>query len=249
VSWNAPATQTLFKKLQAAGFVIDDRLRGGLREVLDRGNGKRRTGVLSPADLLQTMLDAARSRDEVAFRVAEAPHGVRTACLAMRSNYERWIVGVTTSSGATPAGCVGWGLEKWRADGDNKQLLDAWAIQFDAGKIGIGFRAPKVKRAKPSADDAAHEAALLELGHDLVRAVRLHVAQRREPVAVEVPEAVGLAPEHVDVRDLHRVDLLPQPLAGRAEVGDPGWHRDPRAGQYDRTLGRAEQLSEPLRRP
>src|SRR3712207_7398947 len=31
-----------------------------------------------------------------------------------------------------------------------------------------------------------------------------------EALRVEVPEAVGLAPEDVDVRDLHRVDLLPR---------------------------------------
>ena len=70
-----------------------------------------------------------------------------------------------------------------------------------------------------------------------------------EAVAVEVPEALGVAPEHVDVRDLHRVDVLPQPGAGRAEVGDPGRHRDPRAGQGDDGVGLADELRELARPP
>ena len=53
-----------------------------------------------------------------------------------------------------------------------------------------------------------------------------------------------------DVGDLHRVDLLPEALAGGAEVGDARGHRDARAGQGDRAVERGpvqEQCS--LRRP
>ena len=49
----------------------------------------------------------------------------------------------------------------------------------------------------------------LELDQRPVRAVGLLVLERREAVAVEVPEAVGVAAEGVDVRDLHRVDAAP----------------------------------------
>src|SRR6478609_6353699 len=91
-------------------------------------------------------------------------------------------------------------------------------------------------------DDGLHEAAALELGDDVVRTVRLLVAQRHEALRVEVPEAVGVATERVDVRDLHRVDLLPHALAGRAEVGDPGWNRDPRPREYDGSLRARKQV-------
>ena len=74
----------------------------------------------------------------------------------------------------------------------------------------------------------------LELGQRLVRAVGPLVARAREARPVEGPEARRVALEDVDVGDLHRVDVLPQPRPGRAEVGDPGRHRDPRAGQRDR---------------
>ena len=82
-------------------------------------------------------------------------------------------------------------------------------------------------------DDGVEQAGALERGQRLVGAVGLLVLERGEAVAVEVPEALGVAPEDVDVRDLHRVDVLPQPGAGRAEVGDPGGHGDPGAGEGD----------------
>src|SRR6185312_10056674 len=59
--------------------------------------------------------------------------------------------------------------------------------------------------------------------------------------AVEVPEALGVRPPRIDVRDLHRVDVLPQPGSGRAEVGDPGRHRDPRARERDDGAGLADE--------
>ena len=84
----------------------------------------------------------------------------------------------------------------------------------------------------------------LELGQRLVRAVGLLVLQRLEAAAVEVPEALGVAPEDVDVGDLHRVDVLPQAGARRAEVRDPGRHRDPRPGQrHDRAAPRISSAS------
>ena len=66
-----------------------------------------------------------------------------------------------------------------------------------------------------------------QLGEHAVRLVGALVDERGEAVAVEAPEAVGVAPPGVDVRDLHRVDVLPEAGAGRAEVRDPGRHRDP----------------------
>jgi hypothetical protein len=63
-------------------------------------------------------------------------------------------------------------------------------------------------------DDGLHDAAALQLDERTVRAVRRLVPQHREAVAVEVPEALRIAPEDLDVRDLHRVDVLPQAGAG-----------------------------------
>src|SRR4051794_25585771 len=91
-------------------------------------------------------------------------------------------------------------------------------------------------------DHGADQSAPLELRDDLVRTIRPLVAQRHEALRIEVPKAVGVAPEGVDVRDLHRVDLLPHPLPGRAEVGDPRWNRNPRSCEDDSPLRRAEQV-------
>ena len=53
------------------------------------------------------------------------------------------------------------------------------------------------------------------------------VAERLEAVAVEAPEALGIRAPGVDVRDLHRVDVLPDARA-RA-CGSPGSRRGPRS--------------------
>ncbi len=58
-------------------------------------------------------------------------------------------------------------------------------------------------------DDRAHQARVLEAGQGPVGAVGLLVLERLEAVAVEVPEALGVAPEDVNVRHLHRVNVLP----------------------------------------
>ena len=60
-------------------------------------------------------------------------------------------------------------------------------------------------------------------------AVRLLLAEHLETLPVEAPETGRIAFEGVDVGDLHRVDLLPDPLARRAEIRDPAGHGDPRA--------------------
>src|SRR3712207_6830415 len=65
-----------------------------------------------------------------------------------------------------------------------------------------------------------------------------------EALRVEVPEAVGLAPEDVDVRDLHRVHVLPQPSAGRAEVRDYRRHRHARTREHDGAVRLANELRE-----
>ncbi len=82
-------------------------------------------------------------------------------------------------------------------------------------------------------DDRVQDAALLELDEGEVRAVGLLAVERLEAVVVEGPEARGVAPPRVDVGDLHRVHVAPDPAAGRAEVRDPGRHRDAGAGQRD----------------
>src|SRR5919112_6193517 len=68
------------------------------------------------------------------------------------------------------------------------------------------------------------------------------VAERLEPFAVEAPEALGVRAPRVDVRDLHRVDVLPDAGARRAEVRDPGGNRDPGAGQRDDRPGAVQPL-------
>ena len=93
-------------------------------------------------------------------------------------------------------------------------------------------------------DHGVEQPAPLELDERVVRPVGPLVAQRGEAVAVEVPEALRVAPEDVDVGDLHRVDVLPQPRAGRAEVRDPRRHGDPGARQRHDRAGRADQLGE-----
>ena len=53
----------------------------------------------------------------------------------------------------------------------------------------------------------------LELDQRAVRPVGQLLAERREALAVEAPEAHRVLAKRVDVRDLHRVDVLPQPRA------------------------------------
>ena len=93
---------------------------------------------------------------------------------------------------------------------------------------------------------AVEQPALLQRHERAVRAVGLLGAERGEALAVEAPEAHGIAAERVDVRDLHRVDPLPQPGPGRAEVGDARGHRDARAGQRDDRARVAHELGQAL---
>ena len=93
-------------------------------------------------------------------------------------------------------------------------------------------------------DHGVEDPATLELDQSLMRGVRELVAERREARAVEAPEPARVAPERVDRRDLHRVDVLPDPAAGRAEVRDPGRDRDARPGQRDDAPGAGEHARE-----
>ena len=95
-------------------------------------------------------------------------------------------------------------------------------------------------------DHAGDEPAPLQLGDRAVRAVGLLAVEDREALAVEGPEALGVAAPDGDVRDLHRVDVRPQPGHRRAEVGDPGRHRDPRPRQDDHRPRVGDQLREAL---
>src|SRR3954470_2259665 len=98
-------------------------------------------------------------------------------------------------------------------------------------------------------DDGVELAAALEGDQRAVRSVGLLALERLEAIAIEVPEALRVGAPRIDVRDLHRVDVLPQPGAGRAEVGDPGRHRDPRAGQRDDGAGLADEACQALYLP
>ena len=113
-----------------------------------------------------------------------------------------------------------------------------WAIE-PCTSISSRVPARACSRSMFCVITASSSPARLELGERLVRPVGLLVVERLEALAVEAPERSRVAAEHVDVRDLHRVDVLPQPRPGRAEVGDPRRHRDPRAGQRDDRVGAA----------
>ncbi len=76
---------------------------------------------------------------------------------------------------------------------------------------------------------AFDEAALLELRERAVGVVWLLRAELVEARAVVAPEASRVRVEGVDVGDLHRIDVLPEARAGRAEVRDARRHRDARA--------------------
>src|SRR5207302_11355193 len=77
--------------------------------------------------------------------------------------------------------------------------------------------------------------------------VGLLLLKRLKALAVEVPEALGVAPERVDVRNLHRIDLLPQTSARRAEVRAPGRDRDSGPCQRDDRAGLPDQVCQLLR--
>src|SRR5438105_1439064 len=93
-------------------------------------------------------------------------------------------------------------------------------------------------------DHRVEQPSPLELGEREVGSVRALVLERLEPPPVEVPEALRVSVEHVDVRDLHRVDVRPDARPGRAEVRDPRGHGDPGAGQRDGRLRLTDQLRE-----
>ncbi len=72
------------------------------------------------------------------------------------------------------------------------------------------------------------------------------VAERLEAGPVVRPEAGRVAFEDVDVGNLHRVDVGPEAGLRRAEVGNPGWNRDPGAGQHHGRARLADQLRQSL---
>src|SRR4051794_32874041 len=76
--------------------------------------------------------------------------------------------------------------------------------------------------------------------------VGLLVGERPEAGPVVGPEAPRIAPEHLDVRDLHRIDALPQPGPRRAEVRNAARHGDAGAGERDRGARVPDHLRETL---
>src|SRR5215213_505832 len=91
-------------------------------------------------------------------------------------------------------------------------------------------------------DHRVKQAARLELDERLVCAVGPLAAERLKALAVEAPETLWIAVPRIDVGDLHRVDVRPQPRAGGAEVRDSRGHRDPGPGQRDDGPGRPDEL-------
>jgi hypothetical protein len=105
---------------------------------------------------------------------------------------------------------------------------------------------PTVEHVDVLGDHRVQQAPLLHRHERAVGAVGELVAERREALAVEAPEAHRIIAKCVDMGDLHRVHRLPQTRARRAEVGDARRHRDPRARQrHDRACA-PDQLSQPL---
>ena len=95
----------------------------------------------------------------------------------------------------------------------------------DLDRIGprAGVQAVDVLR-----DHARDQPAPLELDDGAVGAVGLLAVEDREALPVEGPEARRVAPPHVDVRDLHRVDVRPDARLRGAEVRDAGRDGDAR---------------------
>ena len=88
--------------------------------------------------------------------------------------------------------------------------------------------------------DGLDETASLELRQRLVRRVRLGVPKHVDPLAVEGPYALGIAPERLDRGHLERIDLRPDPGRG-AEVGYAGLRGDPRTREHDARLALADE--------
>src|SRR5262249_56335963 len=76
--------------------------------------------------------------------------------------------------------------------------------------------------------DRLDEPSSLELGERKVPGVRLRLRQDTETQRVELPDLLGVAPEGVDRRVLHRVVLRPDPTR-RAEGGKAALRGDPDA--------------------
>ena len=70
-------------------------------------------------------------------------------------------------------------------------------------------------------DHRIEQAGALEPHQRAMGCVGLPVLERLEAIAVEMPEALRISAEDVDVRHFHRVDVRPQPGAGGPEVGIP----------------------------
>ena len=93
--------------------------------------------------------------------------------------------------------------------------------------------APSLTGESPLRPVLGPNSVLTTVGERHMRRVGLLVLERLKAHAVEVPEALRVPAEHVDVGDFHRVDVLPQPRPGRAEIRDAGRDRDARPGERD----------------
>src|SRR5205085_8195661 len=91
------------------------------------------------------------------------------------------------------------------------------------------------------------QARALELRKELVRSVWTLVIQCLEALSVERPEPLGVAPEDLDMRDLHWVHALPQASLRRTEVGDARRHGDAGAGERHGPLRVQHQLGQTAR--
>src|SRR5262249_40046732 len=96
-------------------------------------------------------------------------------------------------------------------------------------------------------DDGVEQVPALELGEGTVGFVRPLVPEHLEPRPVEAPELRGVAAEAIDVRDLHRVHLLPKPLPRAPAARYPPRQGDARAGQREGRPALIDQLGETFR--
>ena len=98
----------------------------------------------------------------------------------------------------------------------------------------------RVERVDVLRDDRGDEASPLELGQRPVRCVRLCVEEQLDPPAVEVPHALGIAPEGLNGCDLEGIDVGPDPTR-RTEVRDAALRAHARPGQHQARLPLANE--------
>ena len=96
--------------------------------------------------------------------------------------------------------------------------------------------------------NATDEAEPLELGDREVPGVRLCLRERGEPLGVELPELLRLAPPQLDARELLEAPVPPEAVDA-AVIGKPALGRDAGAREDERVAGLDEQLRQQVELP